>query len=471
MTIKVKRLLAVFFSLTVLLPLNAIPVRADSVTDTITICVGYYGWTADQYVEKASYHWSELDDWYGGALDSHVVTYSAYSGGRGNGGGQMFLVSARGFYVRDLLEYANVDIGSIANVGFFTTDGGSARSWCTLTKYELFDLPRYYFPNLSANDETGEQYPADGDDVWNGAVCVEAMLALEDFSAWLEWEDCGYDFEQAVNDAGAENLWSAGSRFHLLYGQYAPEDGHTYNLAKYCNKILITFSGKPVLSTDESNLELKVGSDRKLELTVDAEDALLNDYVLQNILWTSSNPDVVSVSEDGTITVLAPGEAVITASFGESSVSVSVSVGEEESGGTGMTGGGSTGADTGTAPSETPPETVEDAPPAESQSPVTELETEQTGETELVSGQEILRISSSALAGLQSGSPEAQDTNGGQMDADSQQLILQQTDRTIRARPVYLAAGGAFLAGVLGELLRYRYLMKGKRHEHKHGHL
>ena len=56
-----------------LLALLSVFTHADSVTDTIGVYIGYFGWDEDQYIEKATYHWTELDDLYGGALDTHEV--------------------------------------------------------------------------------------------------------------------------------------------------------------------------------------------------------------------------------------------------------------------------------------------------------------------------------------------------------------------------------------------------------------
>ena len=190
----------------------AIPALADSVTDSISVCIGYFGWTEDEYVQKASFSWQELDDWYGGALDTHEEFYS-YT----NGSGRTYLVFARGFYIRDLLDYAGVDVNSIASIDFFTRDhsNGAYRSF---TKYALLDHPRYYFPNLAADPETGTLYTWDGgDDLWVGAYQVEPMLALEDDT---EWDTSGFDFESYVD----ESLFSTGSRFHLFFGQQNPEE-------------------------------------------------------------------------------------------------------------------------------------------------------------------------------------------------------------------------------------------------------
>ena len=198
-----KKLLTRLLLLAALLTALTVSVQADAVTDTIGVYIGYFGWSEDQYVEKATYHWTQLDDWYGGALDTHEVVYSYYNGSR------TYLALGRGFYIRDLLEYAGVDLNSIASIDFFTKDhsNGAYRSF---TKKALFDSPRYYFPYLAANEETGALYSADGgDDLGGGAQQVEAMLALEDYT---QWDAVGIDFE-TLADA---SLYSTGSRFHLF---------------------------------------------------------------------------------------------------------------------------------------------------------------------------------------------------------------------------------------------------------------
>ena len=208
-----KRLLTKCALLLALCAALALPALADSVTDTISVCIGYFGWTEDEYVEKAKFSWQELADW----------------------------------------------------------DGG--------------------------------------DDLWVGAYQVEPMLALEDYT---EWDTSGFDFESYVD----ESLFSTGNRFHLFFGQQSPEEAATSSAAKYVYKILVTFSGTPVLSSEEHNLDLIVGSDHALHVTADAEDDALTDYVQQNLQYVSSDPSVVSVDQYGRLHVNAEGDAVITASFG-----------------------------------------------------------------------------------------------------------------------------------------------------------
>ena len=296
----------------ILLILPTASVAGGAVTDTVGVYIGYFGWGEDQFVEKATYNWRELDDMFGGELTTHEHVYSYYSGAR------TYLVAARGFYIRDLLEHAGIDFGSISRIDFFTKDQtiGAYRSF---TKSSLFDMPRYYFPNLAADAITGEVYPYDGDDIYDGATRVEPMLALEDYT---EWDSVGSAFEHLYDSA----MFSAASRFHLFFGQLSPTEANTSSAAKYVYKLFVTFSGTPILSADETNIDLKVGSDFRMSVNVSAEDSLLDEYVREHLAWTSSDERVVSVGSAGKLTLKTEGEAAVTASFGSSTVSVTIRV-------------------------------------------------------------------------------------------------------------------------------------------------
>ncbi len=468
--------------------LPSLPAYGDSVTDTITISVGYFGWSEDQYVEKATYHWTELDDLNGGILPTSEEFYSYYSGNRGSQGGRTYLVAARGFTIRDLLEYAGIDFNSIASVDFFTRDQkyGAYRSF---TKQALFDQPRYYFPNMAANEETGEQYPYDGDDIWNGAYAVEAMLALEDYT---EWDVSGTEFQQLYDP----NMLSPSCRFHLFFGQTDPSEANTSSAAKYCYKIQITFSGKPVLTTGESNLEMKVGSDHKIEVGVDAEDTLLNDYVGNNLVWSSSDDSIVSVDNDGTIHVHSTGDATITASFRDSSVSVNVHVGEDEeeqeeaqpeeeaappdpdpgdgSGSGGGYGDGSKGgAENGSGKSTSGKisngtssisSLARPDPNAQSDTSLDNAAAlNKDAQTVQLPKKSMYRISAGALAGQQSGESSPEEASGGQMEEDSEQLVLNLEEEPTKAPLVGGGLGGAFAGGIIFERIRFRKLLQEKQ--------
>lgn len=64
-----------------------------------------------------------------------------------------------------------------------------------------------------------------------------------------------------------------------------------------------------------------VGSTYKLTATVNPTDAQN-----QNVTWTSDNPDVVTVSENGTLTAVAMGDAMVTVTTAEGSYTASCTV-------------------------------------------------------------------------------------------------------------------------------------------------
>lgn len=438
--VKLTRYALTVLALSLVFPLLAPSAHADSVTDTISVYVGYFGWSEDEYIEKATFHWTELDDMAGGALDTQTVIYSYYSGSR------TYLAAARGFYVRDLLTLAGIDFGSIGSIDFFTKDhaNGAYRSF---TKASLFDMPRYYFPNLAANEETGEIYPYDGDDVWNGASSVEAMLALEDYT---EWDVPGAEFERLYDPA----MMNPNARFHLFFGQSYPEEASTSSAAKYCYKLLITFLGKPLLSAEQTDMELKIGSGNKIELNIDAEDGLLNDFVRNNITWSSGDESVISVAPDGSIEAKSAGEALVTASFGESSVSVKVHVTEGEA----ASGAAAAPASEGSG-AETPPSAEA---PAEA-SEAAELSIPEAAPAEAVPVSRVRVINAAALAGMRPGSEDAENQSGGRMDEDSVQLTITLPERTNAALPALLTLCASFVLGALLQLIRYRQAIR-RRH-------
>lgn len=158
---------------------------AGTVTDTLTVRVGYYGMEQDRYVEVATYHWSELYD----ALPLH---YEAYSFFRSTDDGTYNTVidSAYGFYLADLLDYAGIYSGDISVVAFYTRDQ-SVGFFTSFTYADLFGTQRYYYNDLSAHispvyDENGTLTGYDGDEAWNDCWTVQPMLALED--SWVSYE-------------------------------------------------------------------------------------------------------------------------------------------------------------------------------------------------------------------------------------------------------------------------------------------
>ena len=63
------------------------------------------------------------------------------------------------------------------------------------------------------------------------------------------------------------------------------------------------------ISVSPGNLKLEVGASKKLSVGCSPSDA-----VLKNVVWSSSNPSVATVSSEGTVTAVSAGDASITVS-------------------------------------------------------------------------------------------------------------------------------------------------------------
>jgi hypothetical protein len=418
------------------------------VTDTLAVYVGYYG---GPYYLKQEYHWTELDDLYGGALDTYEAAYSYYSGSR------IAVDSARGFYLSDFLQYAGIDLNSAASLDFYTKDHTSG-AYRSFTKYAMLDAPRYYFPNMTVDEVTGELAPRGGGSLWDGALQVETMMALED--NW-EWDAEGTNFTNP----------GTSSRFRLLFGQLEPAEAMTSASAKYVYAIYVTFSGMPILTAEEQDISVKVGSDYRVTVNVAAEDSLLDEYVKDNLVWSSNNTDAVEVDMYGNLKVKQNGEAVVTVTFGETSASVAVAAdGEAASGRTG--GGENAGGD---SPSDSPESENGDsgghAESGEPQSPESRGGAEEVSFSENSAGVYIL--SSELMARTEYAEwvnsvlghevTTDSDTGGvanwraGPMEDGAEALRVHITEYS--PWPVYAGAGALFLLGLFGGAASFKFHM------------
>ena len=264
-----------------------------SVTDTLTIKVGYWGMEEKDYVEKATYHWTELDDQWGGMLETHQQAYSFFRESD-EGGYKTVIDSARGFYIKDLLTVAGINLNDIEGVSFYTQDQ-SVGYFTRFSYEELFAARRYFFNDLSyfVHQETNERGEPTGEysidqAVWDGAVEVEPMLALED--GWLDYEP-GTEHTAPVYEG-----LSTGNRFRLLFGQRTPEESRTNQTAKYTHSLYIALNGTPKITTDDVELDSQIGSEHTLEFTMATSDDSFNEALKQFLEWSSSNEEVLEIT-------------------------------------------------------------------------------------------------------------------------------------------------------------------------------
>ena len=330
-----KKLLTRLALLLLLCAALTLPALADAVTDSVSVCIGYFGWSEEEYVEKARFSWQELDDWYGGSLDTHEEFYS-YS----NGGGR---ADVSGFCARVLYPGSAGIRGrgrQLHRVHRLFYEGSLQRRVPLVHEIRPFRPAALLLPESGRGPgngravRVGRRRRSVGRGVSRSSRCSRWRIILSGIppamilrATWM----------RACFRPGAGSICSSGSP-----ARRRPRPTRRPSMSiKFSSR----FSGTPVLSSEESNLDLVIGSDHALHVTADAEDDALSGYVQEHLQYASSDPSVVSVDQYGKLHVNAEGDAVITASFGESSVSVNVHVGS--GGASGMGSAAGTGAEAG----------------------------------------------------------------------------------------------------------------------------
>ncbi|MNV70819.1 Bacterial Ig-like domain (group 2) [compost metagenome] len=79
------------------------------------------------------------------------------------------------------------------------------------------------------------------------------------------------------------------------------------------------------LTVSEKSLKLAPGGSKSVAVTAEY-DTGKTAVVTGAVVWTSSKPSVVSISQNGTITALAKGTASVKGKFGTKTITVTVTV-------------------------------------------------------------------------------------------------------------------------------------------------
>lgn len=284
-----------------------------SAVDKLTIKIGYYGWDPDEYVEKAVFTASDLYD-----MGTVVEDYTYWDGSK-----RVAIDSSMGVPLSTILDAAGIDQSSIANLDFWTADSGNG-AFTSFTWQQLLGTKRYYFRNLPAYfsyDDSGNVV-CDSDEAWKDAERVIPMMALEENWTW---------YEIGTEDATGTDNYGTANRFRLNFGQTDPMEKRTFNSAKMVHTIYVMFSGSPVLTSGETNIDGKVGSSHQLKVTAAAADEAIGSSVQDNIVWSSSDSDIVEVDEFGNLTFKKEGTAVVTASSGGAVQEFTINVSDKSS--------------------------------------------------------------------------------------------------------------------------------------------
>ncbi|HWQ42093.1 MAG TPA: Ig-like domain-containing protein [Desulfosporosinus sp.] len=249
--------------------------------DTLTIKVGYYG---EPYVIKKVFTLSDFN-----ALPQVHQAYTFIDAMPA-----VVIDSViKGVKLSDVLASAGIDINSVQIFNFWTNDINQ-KAYQTLTKSFLY-APRSYYPNLPTHwdEENALALPGAAD----GAVPVEPVLAAID--NWRRFATAP-DFDDPDNS----------TRFRLMFGQVDTVTQTASRSAKWINAIEVQLGGTSPkgVSLDKSTVNLKVGSTFTLTANIEAADPTTD----KRVTWSSSDPTVAKVDENGQVTIVGQGTANIT---------------------------------------------------------------------------------------------------------------------------------------------------------------
>lgn len=272
--------------------------------DTLTIEVGYFG---GPYYEKKVFTPEELgnmplvreDYTFIDNLPSVVIDHVV------------------GVRLDDLMAEAGIDVNSIETFRFWTVDKTSDY-YTQYPKNELLDTTRYCYYSLPDNFDSENGVGLEGADAVG--VPVPTVMALAD-----DWNRC---IQGAEFGSDYENLNTA-TRFRLIFGQVDTTTRTAQRSAKWVHKIEVTLGGAPTITVDTADLEMEVGSVRRVQAQIHAADSLI--AAGASVAWSSSDESVATVDQEGNVTIVGEGTAVITVTSGSASASFTVrGTGEKE---------------------------------------------------------------------------------------------------------------------------------------------
>ena len=299
------------FAFFIATPLLFVPASAATTPDTLKVYAQYWG-DADTTVL--------LGEWTRGELDA--LSYSGYYGYEGYYCNvtrvcTVMRIHARGVKLKEFLsDIVGVDLDSVRQIDFHTTDIAAGARFVSKGRWELLDSPRYYYPNLMENSHI--DYDLDERVVDNeaaasaGAVYVPTILAVVQYSTKNPMD----------NLSGA---MTSDSTFRLCAGQPDLTTKTSFESAKWVDEIYIVFAGappeedttEPVTSPPEESTTDSISDESTTESTTDestTSESTTSEGTTESTTAESTTREGITPSET---TTAAPAKETTTKPSGK----------------------------------------------------------------------------------------------------------------------------------------------------------
>ena len=207
-----------------------LPGRALDATPTLKVYAQYWA-DPDSATLLGEYSREQLDEWSYSDI-GYEGTYCNVT--RVN---TVMRTHARGVRLAEFLsQKVGVDLNSVRQLDFHTTDVGAGERFVSKGRQELLDDVRWYYPNLYNNFHADEENNCividDEEKVWEGAVQVPTIIATVQYAT-----------KNPIDDLSEE--MTTEDTFRLCAGQVDMTTKSSFESARAVDEIYVVFAGAP----------------------------------------------------------------------------------------------------------------------------------------------------------------------------------------------------------------------------------